>query len=502
MQPILTAEQMRAADRAAMERYGLPSLVLMENAARSAAAIIRQRYPDAYHITILCGSGNNGGDGFALARHLMSECRPQLVVCGNRQRMSSETATNALVCQLLGIPMAEWGHDADAEQYLHHADVIVDALLGVGASGAPREPMASLIRMANKSSAAKIALDLPSGLDADTGQAFDPCFRADCTITMGALKTGLFLADAPEVVGDIEVAQLGIPSTVVASQTMAWLIGDDDFHRVYRPRKKRSTKFDYGRVLVVAGSEAMPGAAALCANAAVAAGAGLVELFTPCVHSALFPEVMPHRYHRPTLDRDALPQIAERLLRASVVVLGPGLGAAPETTALIDELLREFVGSRAMVLDADALRAVDPTTPLPGVTLTPHRGEFARLLGLPSDQLAHSAWKQAIALSQRAGATIVLKDFPVQISDGRQTYWMTQYNPALASGGTGDVLSGIIAALWAQGYPQLDAAWMGVVLHSTAGAIAAARHGELSTRASHVIDALGVATGRILSNMQ
>ncbi len=501
MQPVLTPEQMRSADRAAIEQYGIPSLILMENAARSAAEIIRRLYPTARRIVILCGNGNNGGDGYALARHLLGSADISIVSCSPNERKTEETAVNARACELLGIPIIPWDTDPRSVETLSEAELIVDALLGVGAHGAPREPIASLIEHANQCSAWKVALDVPSGLDAGTGQAYTPCFRAHCTITMGALKTGLFLGDAPLVVGQIEVAHIGVPQALIAEGAKTWLLNPDDLVQSYRRRLKRTTKFDYGRVLIIAGSEGMPGAAALCANAAVAAGAGLVELVTPRIHTALIPEVMPYCYPRSCFDNDALPLIHERMQRATVVAIGPGLGADRSTITMVQELLNNSRGTQRIVLDADALRAIDPTSNLSGITLTPHRGEFARLLNRSHQQLGTEIFDHVQRFARQTGATVVLKDFPIQICDGHQRYWLAQYNPSLASGGTGDVLTGIIAALWAQGYSQWDAAWMGVMLHANAGAIASEQHGELATRASHLIEALSVVS-RTLSTVQ
>ncbi|MCX7929667.1 MAG: NAD(P)H-hydrate dehydratase [Chlorobi bacterium] len=490
MQPVLLPERMRDADRTAIEQLRIPAIVLMENAARSAAEIICRRYnlSRQCRVAILCGSGNNGGDGFALARHLSEVALVTIVFCGDYERMSPETAVNATATRLLNIPIVEW--NGDESVLSSQFDVVVDALLGVGAHGAPRQPISSLVDWANRHNACRIALDIPTGLDAATGTAFEPCFRADLTITMGALKNGLLLGDGPTVCGVVEVAQIGIPSSVLDEYASLWLIGENDFRTVYRPRKPRTTKFDYGRVLIIAGSSSMPGAAALCANAAVAAGAGLVELVTPSVHPALFPEVMPHRYERPVLDVHAWDMIESRLSRATVAAIGPGLGDRAETLELVQKILDYCRGQIPLVLDADALRTVKANMSLGGVTLTPHRGELSRILEVRTREIASSAHYHAHELSRATGATVVLKDFPVQISDNTRTYWATWYNPALATGGTGDVLTGIIAALWAQGYTQIDAAWMGVVLHALAGRYAAEQNGHLATRASHLIDSL------------
>lgn len=493
MKPVLSPAQMRDADRTANDQCGIPAVVLMENAARSAAEILRRRYAMSRDrsLLILCGSGNNGGDGLALARHLHEDASVTVVLCGNPDRMSEETLLNYRACIQLGIPILEWRGLESATVLPVHPSVIVDGLLGVGAHGEPRPPMDSLIAWANTQPSSRVALDVPSGLDADSGVAYTPCFHAHLTITMGAMKTGLLIGDGPQMCGTIEVAPIGIPARILREKATIWLSEPQDALAAYRLRQPRTTKFDYGRVLVVAGSDAMPGAAALCANAAVAAGAGLVELVSPVLHPALFPEVMPYRYEGRWLGREALPLLAERIERASVLVIGPGLGAAEESIAVVQQLLAHYGGKVPIVLDADGLRAVRSGSALNRVTLTPHRGELARMLGIRSTEIAHTAHTTTRSLAEGTGATVVLKDFPIQICDAERTYWLSANNPALASGGTGDVLSGIIAALWAQGYDQFEAAWLGVALHAEAGRKAAERYGELATRASLVIEALG-----------
>jgi NAD(P)H-hydrate epimerase len=492
MKPVLTPTQMRDADRTAIEVYGIPAVVLMEHAARSTAEILRQRFElsQQSQVLIACGSGNNGGDGLALARLLHEEVSVTVVKCGSADRMSKEAAINYQACLHLGIPIIEWHGPESALQLPPRPHLIVDALLGVGARGVPRPPMDSFIEWANAQPARRLALDVPSGLDAENGSASLPCFRAESTITMGALKTGLLLGDGPEMGGVIDIATIGIPQRTLHEGATVWLIEPSDIRIVYRPRRPRTNKFDYGRVLVIAGSAAMPGAAALCANAAVAAGAGLVELVTPQVHSALIPEVMPLCYDRPQLDCNVLPLLAQRIEQANVVVLGPGLGSHDDTLELVRTLLKRFGGNVPIVLDADGLRALGTEAVLHNITLTPHRGELARMLGFRSADIAHSAHERARSFAQQTGATVVLKDFPIQISNPHQTLWLDARNPALATGGTGDVLSGIIAALWAQGYQQFEAAWLGVAIHAEAGRIAAMRNGDLATRATMVIEAL------------
>ncbi|MCS7302025.1 MAG: NAD(P)H-hydrate dehydratase [Bacteroidota bacterium] len=500
MRPVLRPADSYAADQHASNELGIRSLLLMENAARSAAEILFERsiLQPQCNVLILCGTGNNGGDGFALARHLHESVQVTIVLCGTPERMTPDTKENYVICQKLGIPILQWEGEQCSHLLPAKQDVIIDALLGVGARSNPREPIASLIVWANAQAAYRVALDIPSGLDPNEGWMLSPCFHADLTITMGAYKTGLLLNAGPAECGEIEIAEIGIPHRVFDALASTWVIDSDDIRRTWRKRQLRTTKFDYGRVVIVAGSAAMPGAAALCANAAIAAGAGLVELVTPELHPALFPEVMPYRYSGPYLTRDALPLVMQRLERATVAVIGPGLGSAEETTHTLREIVQQWGGKIPLVLDADGLRSIKNDDMLQNVTITPHRGEFARMLG--SSIQGSILHERAVHFAQQTSATVVLKDFPIQISNGRETYWYIKYNPALASGGTGDVLSGIIASLWAQGYSQFDAAWMGVVVHSLAGRYASEEYGESATRASHLIEALGPVTRALSEN--
>ncbi|MEN3026615.1 MAG: NAD(P)H-hydrate dehydratase [Chlorobiota bacterium] len=475
MKPVLTPKQMRQADAAAKDR-GIPPLLLMENAARSASEILERwwtpRTGSPPSALIACGSGNNGGDGFALARHLL--CRGWRVTVwwtGSQDRMSPETATNFQALQGLRVPMIHIP-PGQLPPPPPPVDIVVDALLGVGARLPLREELRAIIRTLRTLPAQRVALDIPTGVEAETGDADSEAFPADLTITMLALKTGLLLNDGLRLSGQREIAGLGVPTDIAAEYADIWVLEASDIQQRFPPRHRISTKFDYGRVGIIAGSAAMAGAAALVANAAIRSGAGLVYLYTPGrIHSAVLPEVIarlvpstPNGWLAP----EALPLIAELVERVDVLVIGPGLGVAALPT--ISELLATLPERLPVVIDADALRAIQPEQQLPLTRiLTPHIGEFARMTGQPRDLISRRAPWIAREWAQRWGAVVLLKHVPTVITDGRTSYWNCGGNPGMATAGAGDVLAGIIGAFLARGLPPLEAAAYAAFVHSAAG---------------------------------
>ncbi len=473
MRPILTPEQMRRVDAAAVER-GIPSLVLMENAARSAAEILErwlepQRPPVAL---IVCGSGNNGGDGFALARHLV--CRGWSVRVwwtGQRQHMSAETQTNLTALESLGLQPLHIpaGHLPPPPPSV---DVVIDALLGIGARPPLREDIRTLVRVLRSLPARRVALDVPTGLNAETGEADPEAFAAELTITMWALKTGLLLNDGWRLCGRIEVASLGVPEAWAAEFAHIAALEWADLQQRFPPRWRISTKFDYGRVGIIAGSAMMAGAAALAANAAIRSGAGLVYLYTAGrIHSAVLPEVIARQLPSTPegwLDGAALPLLQELLERVDALVIGPGLGVP--ALPVIEQLLPSIPSTLPVVLDADALRLISPERRVPATwVLTPHVGEFARMTGEERSHVSRQAAWLAQRWARHWGGVLLLKHVPTIITDGQRAYWNLGGNPGMATAGAGDVLSGILGALLARGIPPLEAAAMAAFLHSAAG---------------------------------
>lgn len=496
MLAVLTPEQMRAADAAAIER-GVPSLVLMENAARSAAESIEhwlgKERKQTLSALIACGSGNNGGDGFALARHLL--CRGWRVSVwwtGSRERMSPETATNLAALEALKVPLL-FVPPGQLPPPPPPVDVVVDALLGTGARPPLRGEIASILRILRSLPARRVALDVPTGLDAETGEADPEAFAAELTVTMFALKSGLLLNEGIRLCGRIEIASLGVPAAWAAEQADTWVLEWDDIHRLLPPRRRISSKFDYGRVGIIAGSSMMAGAAALAANAAIRTGAGLVYLYTAGrIHSAIAPEIIV-RLLPSTAEGwfapEALPSLQELCERVDALVIGPGTGVA--ALPVLSQLLSSLPERLPVVIDADALRAITPESRLaPTRVVTPHLGEFSRMTGLPRETIARRAPWLARQWAQRWGSVVLLKHVPTVITDGRTSYWNRGGNPGMATAGAGDVLSGMLGALLARGLPPLEAAACAAFLHSAAGDFLLTSLSAESLTASALVEAL------------
>jgi len=487
---------MRRADAGAIER-GIPSVVLMENAARSAADILERWLgsgrPSTPSALIVCGSGNNGGDGFALARHL--QCRGWRVSVwwtGQREQMTPETAMNFAALHGLRIPVV-FIAPGQLPPPPPTVDLIVDALLGVGARLPLRGTLLPLLRCLRSVPGRRVALDVPTGLDAETGDADPDAFRAELTVTMGALKTGLLLNDGWHLCGQIEVASLGIPATLLDEYADTWVLESKDLQSGFPPRRRTSTKFDYGRVGIVAGSASMAGAAALAANAAIRSGAGLVYLYTAGrIHSAVLPEVIARLVPSTPegwLSPDALPALQELLERVDVLVVGPGLGIA--AVPVVEKLLSMVSERLPVVLDADALRVVTPQSRLPrSWVVTPHLGEFARMTGESRTEIARRAPWRARHWARQWGCVVVLKHVPTVITDGERSYWNLGGNPGMATGGSGDVLAGILGAFLARGLSPLEAAAYAAFIHSAAGDLCLRSISAESITASTLLEAL------------
>ena len=344
--------------------------------------------------------------------------------------------------------------------------------------------------------ALKVAVDAPSGLNTETGVAHDDCFFADHTITMFAKKTGMFLKDGIDVCGEIYKACLGAPDSIVQDIARIKVIGEEDPPFMMPFRFRRSTKFDYGRVLVVAGSENMPGAAALASNASISTGAGLVYLFTPNVHSAVLPEVIPTKVQTTeegTISKYSLENILDAAKKVDVIAMGPGFGDNIETIGLVRELIERVPDSVSLVIDADALRAVDTSSTLrKNIILTPHTGEFAKMIDVPREEVENHPHNLAKRWARKLNCIIHLKYVPSIITDGDDTYWNINGNPGMATAGCGDVLTGMIASLIAQGIKPLRASALAAFLHSLAGDWYAINYGEETLTASKMIEALRI----------
>ena len=481
--PLHSVEQVRAIDREAIARLGIPAFELMHRAAAAALAHLRQRWPAARRLLVACGSGNNGGDGFVLARLAQEAGLHAQVVQAEAGAGATPEAQSARAGWL-----AESGAASVFTGELPSAELVVDALLGVGLHSAPRSAQAALIRAINQHPAPVLALDVPSGIDADSGHAPGECVAAEATLAFIVDKRGLHTGDACDAVGALAVARLGVPPEVVARQSpVAHAIARDHLAAVLPPRRRRGAhKGAFGHVLVVGGDHGMGGAASLAAQAAARCGAGLVSVATRERHVAALlaarPELMLHAV-------DAAGALDPLLERATVVAIGPGLGRDHWGRAL---LARVLGAGRPLVLDADALNllAEAPASLPAGCVITPHPGEAARLLGSDVASVQRDRFAAAAALAGRFGAAVVLKGAGSLVAaPGAVPAVVAAGNPGMASGGMGDVLTGVVAALRAQGLGAFEAARAGALLHAAAGDLAAGTR-ERGLLAGDLLDAV------------
>ena len=444
---------------------GTPGYTLMKRAGEAALRALRSRWPTALNIIIVTGSGNNGGDGYVLARF------------AHAAGLSATVLTVASPERLRGDALKAW-QDLDgggvqiapyAAVALTQADVVVDALLGTGLKESVREPFAGAIAGINGCGRPVFSLDLPSGLNSDTGQVMGAAVRADCTISFVALKTGLFLGDGPDYTGrllfdDLEVS----PPAEPAFEPLLERMSEADITTALPPRRRESNKGDFGRVLVVAGGAGMPGAARLCGESCLRVGAGLVTVATARDNVSAIasgrPELILHAVDAPD-DLDAV------LRSANVIAIGPGLGRTPWASALLDRVL---ASGKPLVLDADALNQIaERRLSIPaGAVITPHPGEAGRLLNEPTSRVQSdrpSALRrlcerdpQVIVVLKGAGTLVGVSSRPVPALCERG-------NPGMATAGMGDVLTGAVAGILAQCHDPWLVARAAVMAHALAG---------------------------------
>ena len=466
---LFTAEQVRALDQAAIGD-GIAGIELMERAARAALDALRRRWPKARTVCVLCGPGNNGGDGFLLA----AQARAAGLQAGAIALPGQPSGDAAIARERF---LAEGGQVLSVAESLPDAEVHVDALFGSGLNRAPAGDAATLISAVNAQARPVLALDVPSGLDCDAGVAFEPCVRATATVCFVGWKRGLFTGRGPGQCGERSLATLSIPGHVYAhAEPDATLLTPHALPR----RQRDGHKGRYGHVLAIGGDLGAGGAVRMCGEAAARMGAGLVSIATREANVgpilAARPELMPHGVHVP---RNLEPLLA----RATVLAIGPGLGKDDWGQGL---WVAALGANKPTVLDADGLNLLaGRSRALPEcIVLTPHPGEAARLLETKTTEVQADRFAAARKLAQKYRAVVVLKGEGSLIADAKDRVAVCPWgNPGMASGGMGDVLTGVIAGLLAQGLDAWDAACLGVGLHARAGDLAA-RAGERGLLAS------------------
>lgn len=481
--PLYTADVMRKVDGTAIQGIGIPGGHLMERAGLAVAGEILERFaPD--EVVVFCGKGNNGGDGFVVARELFDAgVEVTVFTLAGAGEYTGDAKLNLDILERLGVDVRPFGDGdepaEDAVMIAELADVVVDAIFGTGFTGAAKGTAAAAIRLINEVPGEVVSVDIASGVGANNGSVHGPAVVADLTVALHAAKVGHFITPGGTFSGEVVVVPIGIPS-LADHDTDVWLLSDEGVEPLLRAKSPLDHKRSVGTVLVVGGSRGMTGAAHLTAMAALRSGAGLVHVALPqgAGGDKPYPEVIVVEV--PGSDGQfamaGRPALFEEAGRMRAAAVGPGLGRADEARLLV----RELIGlDLPLLLDADGLYGLgerpellaERTAP---TVLTPHEGELGRLLGRPAEEVAAQRLACARAAAQRGNATVLLKGEATIVADpSGRAYVVPTGNPGLATPGTGDVLSGVIVAQLAKGLPATDAACLGAYLHGLAADIAA-----------------------------
>ena len=506
---------MRRVDQRAIRELGIPGATLMENAGRGAAACIQAALPDlglprrGVRVAVVCGKGGNGGDGFVVARWLQrAGHRVEVFLLAAPDELRGDPALKLREMERRGLRARVVEDPAVLARALPAVQLVVDAMLGTGARGEPSALIAAAIEHVNASGRPVVALDVPSGLSADGAPPEGPVVRATLTPTFAGLKRGLVGGAGVTLAGRVVVVDIGVPQAAIERGIATFELEREDVARHFPPRPRHNHKGSYGHLLVVAGSVGKTGAAALAARAAMRAGAGLVTVATAASAQPVVAALLLEAMTEPVAEtaartialkaRDALYELAAR---RDAVALGPGLGLDEDTQALARALIFDF--EQPMVVDADALTALaGHLDRLRGARaarcLTPHPGEMARMLGVSIADVQRDRIATARQFATAFETPVVLKGATsvIGLPDGTVLLNPTG-NPGMASGGTGDVLSGVLGAFLARGLEPAAALAAGVYLHGLAGDVAAERLGQESLVAGDVIEALPEAFRRV-----
>jgi ADP-dependent NAD(P)H-hydrate dehydratase / NAD(P)H-hydrate epimerase len=508
MLPIFTSEEMRACDTAGIEEYGIPGIVLMENAARGAAEVAEAEFGPLANtrVVIICGKGNNGGDGFAIARHLINRgATVEVLSLAPDESIQGDARTNLDILRrmekdsdTLRVSLLR-GSSQLSDMLQRRPALVVDAILGTGLASPVKGEIAEIIELLNASPVPVLSIDVPTGISSESGEVLGSAVRARCTATMGAHKRGLLLRKGREHAGTVRVVDIGLPDEgVLRRAASTFLLEQKDIAAMLPRRAFDVHKYQMGNVFVLAGSVGLTGAAVMTSEAALRSGAGIVHLGIPASLNAIFEvkltEVMTvplRETDEGTLSLKDFDGILGRINDASISVVGPGLSRQYETQNLVRRILEH--ATAPLLLDADALFALGGHLDLlqrsnADIILTPHVGEFSRLTSQSKEEIETKRIGIAQTFAVEFGVTLVLKGAPTVIAsrDGH-VYLNPTGNPGMATAGSGDVLSGIIAGFRAQGCTSEDAVRAGVYLHGQAGDHARDNLGEYGLIATDLI---------------
>lgn len=497
MTKICTAAQMRAIDSSAISEYGIPSIVLMENAAAACTDVIEKLAPKK--IGIFCGRGNNGGDGFAIARRLIQKNYDVTVylVCG--EDFSKDAAVNYNILTKIGAKIIKLTDVQSLEYYIISHDLIVDAVFGTGIHGSVTGMPAEVIEKINSCAEKVLSVDIPSGINSDSGEIASVAVKADITVTFAVYKCGMFLYPGAGFCGRIYIDDIGMPQNV--TEKCEYIAETTDYELIKKIMPKRcdnSHKGDYGKILIVGGSVGMTGAPTLSASAALRSGAGLVTVGVPKSLNPIMEEKLTEAMTVPLpeidggLSEHAYEQISEKMKNADVLLFGPGCGRGEDCRRLLAGILG--TARIPVIVDADGLYALSQDVGIlekcdADVVLTPHEMEFARLIGCDIDEVKNNRIALSKEFAIKYKVTLVLKGHHTILTfpDGAQ-YINTTGNSGMATGGSGDVLAGMIAAFSPVCGSEAEAALLAVHLHGLAGDIAAEKYSEISLTAGDIVN--------------
>lgn len=486
MENLILGSDMKNVDTYTINQIGIPSLVLMERAAYCVYEEVISRFDKRCRLLILCGTGNNGADGLALSRMLhLAGYMPDIYILGNKDNATEEFKKQYKIITNIQVNIVE-------ELYTKEYTVIIDSIFGIGIKREVKDIYYDCIEEINNLSAFKIAIDIPSGLCSDTGKIFGIALKVDITITFGAKKVGLLINKGKDYSGEVILKDIGFPAVAYTHSKKYFSYDQDDLSLIPK-RIENSNKGTYGKLLVIAGSKNMAGAAFLTSKAAYRMGVGLVQIISVNENREILqtciPEAVLITYDSATPDFE---MIQKYMKESSAIVIGPGLGINDTTKELVKRVLESH---KKTVIDADALNVIAQHNELcdyyhQEVTITPHLGEMSRLTGLSVNDIKNSLIDVCNSYANKHGINCVLKDSNSIFSNGRETFINIVGNSGMASAGSGDVLAGIIGALLAQTVPSSKAGSLGSFVHGFAGDIMANKIGKSALMATDIIEGL------------
>lgn len=513
---LVTANEMREMDRKTMESFGLPGRLLMENAGQGATRILKNHFTDLAqkNIAVLAGSGNNGGDGFVMARYLSQMgVAVTVYLLAHASAAKGDAKENLNLLAPLGIPVIEIHDKSLFEKHktaLRHHDIYIDAILGTGLKSAVRGIFKDTIEFLNNSDKPVFAVDIPSGLDTDTGQPHGTSINAQITATFAFPKIGHVLFPGASYTGILEIVDIGIPPHIAESVAPSqYLLTENRVRKYMQPRPPDAHKGTTGHLLVLSGSPGKTGAAALTAMSAMRSGAGLVTLGIPASLNPIL-EIQTTEVMTCPLPEDKTGRLSDSSLNRikdlwegkKCIAIGPGLGVTNGTKKLVSKIIREC--DIPLVIDADGLTCIEGNTTLlknnnSPTILTPHPGEMARLTGASVTSIQKDRITSARIFAQTFNVHLVLKGARTVVAHPNGNIFVnTTGNSGMASGGMGDVLTGIIAGFVTQGYAPEAATHMGVYLHGAVADTLSKEYGPIGFLATDIIDVLPVAIGKLI----